>query len=319
MSWLKPLQRPQEKSGAQLYLCEGATLDAPGTARGLLGSLAEPNPMALEADPLPAPSGGCSSALVADDHGLLHQLLREAASRKPPSTETTQSGRLWRFWPMDDALADKALRILNESPARLLTIGAPGQLCAAFPLSEPGLRLNGMHRAIRGVETFREDTFLTLVRTYASIHELSSPLSDATQIAQAREQLLSLSPGHHAVLWVLPDRRGKILRFRQGLDLAHIPAVPKNPTLRSLDLALLEALVLRTVLGIQKPEEANHPQVIPVDSVDSLVEKVQRGEYQTGFVMNPPPTWEIRAVMEAAQQLPPRTLELSSLGPSGPP
>ena len=146
-----------------------------------------------------------------------------------------------------------------------------------MPLSDPGLQLEPIHRALKGVDTFNEDTFLTLVAAYARVYELDEPLTSPRGLAAARERLATLISGHHAVLLVMPEGRGKILRFRQGLDLAHLKGAPRNPTLRSLDLALLNALVLRTVLGIQDPEAAGHPQVFPVRGWRSWCRAWSRG------------------------------------------
>ena len=108
-----------------------------------------------------------------------------------------------------------------------------------------------------------------------------------------------------------------MLRFHQGLDFAHFPAAPRSPTLRSLDLALLNALVLKTVGGIAQPEQVDHPNVFTLPTLEALVDGVGAGRFQVGFGLNPPPGWELRTVMEAQQRLPPRTLELETEPPEG--
>ena len=89
-------------------------------------------------------------------------------------------------------------------------------LAAVVPLSDPGLQLEPIHRALKGVDTFKEETFLTLVAAYARVYELDEPLTSPRGLAAARERLATLISGQHAVLLVLPEGRGKILRFRQG-------------------------------------------------------------------------------------------------------
>jgi hypothetical protein len=44
---------------------------------------------------------------------------------------------------------------------------------------------------------------------------------------------------------------------------------------------------------------------------------VLAGTFQAGFALNPPPLWEVRAVMEAAQTLPPKTLRVAPAPPAG--
>jgi len=258
--------------------------------------------------------------LAADDHGVLRGLLAEASDRAGVVWQGAFEGSrvvLRRIEP--SAISKRIQAVLDEAPLRPLAAldERHPALAAVVPLSDPGLQLEPIHRGLKGVDTFKEETFLTLVTAYARIYELDEPLTSPRGLAAARERLATLITGHHAVLLVLPEGRGKILRFRQGLDLAHLKGAPRNPTLRSLDLALLNALVLRTVLGLQDPEAPGHAQVFPVRELEALVQGVNSGLYQAGFALNPPPVWEVRAVMEAEATLPSRTLRVEPLPPAG--
>ncbi len=287
----------------------------------LLGAL-EPGDMpTLEEEPRPVPPLSPVQAVAADDHQVLRGLLAESAGHAPPHLEGRMDGHLFRVWRLaEPRLMRRMEQVLDEVEVRPLgspPVGARS-LVAVAPLSEPGLVVHPFHRAIRGVSTFREDTFLTLVQSYARVYDLEGSLLTDEGRREVSERLGTLAHGgYHAVLLVLPQGRGKILRFRQALDLAHIKAAPRNPTLRSLDLALLNALLLRTVLGIPEPEVAGHPQVFPVASIERLVAQVDDGTFQAGFGLNPPPLWEIRAVMEARQVLPSRTLSIEPPPPAG--
>jgi hypothetical protein len=276
----------------------------------------------LEHDPY-RPRSWCAEpavTLAADDHGVLRSLLAEASERAGVVWQGVFEGSrvvLRRIEP--SAISKRIQAVLDEAPLRPLAAldERHPALAAVVPLSDPGLQLEPIHRALKGVDTFKEETFLTLVTAYARIYELDEPLTSPRGLAAARERLSTLISGHHAVLLVLPEGRGKILRFRQGQDLAHLKGAPRNPTLRSLDLALLTALVLRTVLGITDPEEPGHSQVFPVRELEGLVQGVHSGLYQAGFALNPPPIWEVRAVMEAAATLPPWTMRVAPLPPAG--
>lgn len=258
--------------------------------------------------------------LAADDHGVLRGLLAEAAERAATLWHGTFEGTPLTLRRIEPSPISKRLQaVLDEAPMRPLAALDERRLslAAIVPLSDSGLEFLPVHRALKGVETFKEETFLTLVMAYARIIELDEALTTPRGLVAARERLATLISGHHAVLLVLPEGRGKILRFRQGLDLAHLKGAPRNPTLRSLDLALLNALVLRTVLGIQDPEAPGHPNVFPVSGLDALVQGVEAGTFQVGFALNAPPTWEVRAVMEAAATLPPKTIRVEPTPPAG--
>jgi hypothetical protein len=308
-----------------LYLAEvfnpAGRLGGP-PVRFLLCALTPDAAEPLEHDPYRPRSPQVEPAitLAADDHGVLRGLLAEAAERGIIVWQGTFEGApvsLRRIEP--SPIARRIQDVLNEAPLRpLAELDERGpSLAAVVPLSDPGLHFEPVHRALHGLDTFQEETFLTLVTAYARIYDLELPLSAPGGLAAAQERLATMVRGQHAVLLVLPGGRGKILRFRQGLDLAHLKAAPRNPTLRSLDLVLLNALVLRTVLGIQDPENPTHPHVHAVKGIESLVQAVEAGTFQVGFALNPPPLWEVRAVMEAAQTLPSKTLRVEPALPTG--
>ncbi len=318
-----------------LYLAEvfnpAGRLGGP-PVRFLLCALTPDAAEPLEHDPYRPRSPQVEPAitLAADDHGVLRGLLAEAAERSSVVWQGTFEDApvaLRRIEPSPVSLrriepspiARRIQDVLNEAPLRPLAEldeRAPS-LAAVVPLSDPGLHFEPVHRALRGLDTFQEETFLTLVTAYARIYDLEIPLTAPGGLAAAQERLATMVRGQHAVLLVLPGGRGKILRFRQGLDLAHLKAAPRNPTLRSLDLALLNALVLRTVLGIKDPEDPNHPQVFAVQGTATLVRGDESGMIQAGNAHNPPPLWEVRAVMEAAQTLPSKTLRVEPALPAG--
>lgn len=260
------------------------------------------------------------TVLAADDHQVLRTLFAEVVADNFPVWESTVEGQRLRMWRVSNAGIARRLRsTLEEVPTRPHgRVPERGAFLAAIvPLSDPGLTLVPFHRGIRGLETFDPVRFLALMKDFARVYDLDAPLTNDAGLAAAREKLANLSVGRHAVLFVKPDGHGCVLRFLQALELDHIPAAPKNPTLRSLDLALLNALVLRTVLGIQEPESPRHPNIYPLSSLHELVDKVVGGTFQAGFALNPPPVWELRAVMEAAQSLPPRTMRVAPTPPAG--
>src|SRR6185503_10247561 len=108
------------------------------------------------------------------------------------------------------AMSKRIQAVLDDAPMRPLAAldEQHPTLAAVVPLSDPGLQLEPIHRALKGVDTFNEDTFLKLVAAYARVYELDEPLTTPRGLAAARERLATLISGHHAVLRVLPDGRG---------------------------------------------------------------------------------------------------------------
>jgi hypothetical protein len=305
---------------AEVYSAAGRLGGPP--VRFLLCALAPDAAAPLETEPYRPRSAQVEPTitLAADDHGVLRGLLAEAAERSSAVWQGTFEDAPVSLRRIEPSPVSRRIQaVLDEAPLRPLSEldERRPSLAAIVPLSDPGLHFEPVHRAICGLDTFDEETFLVLVTAYARVYELEEPLTSPRGMAVAHERLATLVRGHHAVLLVLPGGRGRILRFRQGLDLAHLKGAPRSPTLRSLDLALLNALVLRTVLGIKDPEDPGHPQVFAVQGMESLVRGVQGGMFQAGFALNPPPLWEVRAVMEAAQTLPYKTLRVEPAPPAG--
>lgn len=280
---------------------------------GKLGADAEP----LEEASTASVSERIVPSVAADDHGVLASLLEEVTLRGPADWEGMSGGMPARAWNLGgDGLKGRMEEALDSLEIRPLATPATAEtLAAVAPLSDPALRWMPIHRGLRDLPTFNEQTFLQLVGAYARIYDLEVGLDTADGRRGALDRLAALATGHHAFLLALPGGRAKILRVRQALELSTIRAVPRSPTLRSLDLVLLEALILRTTLGIQEPDRPNHPQVATVSSFEQLVDDVEAGRLQAGFALNPPPAWELRAVIEARQKLPPKTVQLEPTPP----
>lgn len=259
-------------------------------------------------------------ALAADDRQVLYRWLGEVPQERPPDWEARAMGQTVHLWRLGTtSLTRRIAAHLSETQLRTLRpVPRRGPcLAAVASLADPGLALLPIHRGIREVPTFHPERFLTVVGGYARVHDLEERIDTPQGLRAAQEHLASMAAGTHAVLLVLPGGEGKVLRFRQRLDEAQIKAAPKNPTLRALDLALLNSMVLRTVLGVVKPEALDQRQVFAVPTLPSLVKSVQEGWFQAGFALNPPPLWEIRAVMEAGAKLPRLTLTVDPEPPGG--
>ncbi|MGQ0507064.1 MAG: DUF1015 family protein [Myxococcaceae bacterium] len=291
-----------------------------GPARYLVCVMDEPlDALQSEAPDLTVPAAQVVPAFAADDQGALEELLAGLALGLPRNTFQSENCtlRLWKVsepetWArIDTVLSEMIVRPLVNVPR-----GARAMV-AMTPVANERADLRPIHRGLARLETFDANRFLSLVKDYARVYDLETPLNAEGGLERARGQLAALATRSHAVLALLPGNVGRILRFRQDLDLFHLKAAPRNPTLRSLDLALLESVVFKTVLGLSKPESPLHPNLFPVAPVAKLVEQVNAGVFQAGFALNPPPRWELRAVMEAAQQLPPKTLELEGAPPAG--
>lgn len=290
-------------------VCEVSTSGAP--VRFLMGRLGE-QVRPLEEGRSSVARDGWVPSVAADDHGVLAALLEES-TRGGPADWEGQGARAWDLG--SNGLRRRVDEVLESLEVRPVCAAPEGAMTAVVPLSDRGLRLSPFHRGIRGVATFQPETFLRLVGDYARVYDVEGDLRTPAARVGARTRLASLATGHHAFLLVLPGGVGKILRVRQALELSNIRAVPRNPTLRSVDLVLLQSLVLKTVLGVAEAPEGEDTQVVPLRSFEELVTRVNAGDLQAGFALNPPPSWELRAVIETGQVLPTHTLLLEPLPP----
>lgn len=77
-----------------------------------------------------------------------------------------------------------------------------------------------------------------------------------------------------------------------------------SKALRELDVTVLHSLVLEDILGIDKENMAQQINLTYTRVFDEAIEKIENGEFQCSFILNPTRVTEIRDVASADEKMP---------------
>jgi uncharacterized protein (DUF1015 family) len=268
--------------------------------------------------------------LFPDDRGEIAARFEPLAARAPDAVgRTERDGTEHRLWRVDDPvwiagfqaelaplrvyIADGHHRYLSAlSYARWCEErgagpeGAHRWVLACFTsMADPGVTLRPTHRVVRGLPALDAGKLFTLLDEHFEVEVVGVDPAGAAGRAWALRRLAEAGRSAHAFLALARgDARFRLLLLKEGIDLAHVAALPKNPTLRALDAELLDGLVLRNVLGIDPDAPAAGAHLAYAAGPDEAVARVLEGGAEAAFLLNPTPIWQVRAVAEAREVMP---------------
>jgi uncharacterized protein (DUF1015 family) len=157
---------------------------------------------------------------------------------------------------------------------------------------DEGLVVFPTHRLVHGLANFDLNDLLDHLNPYFGVQELNEK--------KQLKEFLALYP-HSAFGLVAKDKVFGI-HLAADLDKAIPETMPKE--LKSLDVVLLHHLIIGKMLGISSEAQALQTNLNYSKDVDEVFEKVQNGEAQLGFVMNPTSVQEVEAVSKIGEVMP---------------
>ena len=160
-----------------------------------------------------------------------------------------------------------------------------------------GLSVLPTHRAVFGLSGFEKSTFINTLGEYFDVEIFSEGLP--------------------AMLETLRELRGKkqtfgvaaeggelyLISLKSGVDTSLIFA-HKPPALQTLDVTLLHGLIIEKILGIDEKAQENQLNLKYVKNADELLKRVESGEAQLGFFMNPTPVKQVKEAAETGERMP---------------
>jgi uncharacterized protein (DUF1015 family) len=254
------------------------------------------------------PDGGAAVALDPGD-------------RAPDLEATDGDGTVHRFWSITDAdaiaaaqaaLADREILIadghhryetaLTYRAEQRQRDGDPADdrpydfvLMYLANLHGAGLAIYPTHRVVIA----QRDVDPRFMSAFA-LREL--PLGTAP--AELERALNEIDPATVAfALWRGPDRPPLIAQVRDSSTvMMAMPGAPK--ALRAIDAAVLEALVLAPLLGLDAEQFLTTDQVRYVRGLDTAVAMVDSGEASSAFLLRAPTVAQVQAVAAAGHLMP---------------
>ena len=271
-------------------------------------------------------------ALYRDPQGVISSALQDAVSGRTPLAAAEQDKAKHALWPLteerlqrwlEQQLAPATLYIADghhryetalayRDERRAVAASWTGQEAENFVLAgltaaeDPGLLILPIHRLVQLPQV--NDSILERLRQHLAVEEVT-PAQSHGQAAPHRLLALVAERGRSATAFGLcwPGERLFLLTAQdpQGLVARFCPECPAQ--WRTLDVALLEFALLRTILEIdpKRIEEGGAVAIAP--DAHEAWQAVQARRYSAAFLLNPVPVEKVLAIADAGQRMPPKT------------
>ncbi|MBT9166988.1 MAG: hypothetical protein DDT19_00312 [Syntrophomonadaceae bacterium] len=174
-------------------------------------------------------------------------------------------------------------------------------------LHDPGLVIYPIHRLVKNVAEFSAEDFLENLKQIFTITTLALPDTDCEAILSAElDANTVLMADNHAFLLYLGDKKLHRLILRRAADNQLMAASRStlSPAWCSLDVAILQSLVLEGLLGIDKGKRAGGTNLAYTREEADALKRVDTGEFQAVFYLNPTRVREVTAVAAAGDKMP---------------
>jgi uncharacterized protein (DUF1015 family) len=272
--------------------------------------------------------------LYRDDAGATARAFDSVTAKHEPVAEAdSDDGVHHRLWRADAPEAVAAFQALTATQRiviadghhryetglayqRLVDEGTPGLpqdgghhyiLFFLSPMSDPGLVLFPTHRLIHGLKDFSVTRFVEQLSRFFTVDTLPEDIRRPAGRAWAVSKLAEHSGKSTAFLMVThEDQKARVLTLRDDADL-EAAELPRNETLRALDVTVLHGAVMQHLLGLSPRAIENQENVTYVRDAGEAVNRVLSGEHPVGFLLNPTPMWQVEAVGDSGETMPQKT------------
>lgn len=259
--------------------------------------------------------------LAPDANGALEGGLRRVSEggRSPDASAELDGVRL-RLWV---AAGDEAAALAQAAGARLYIAdghhryetavayareNAAARRVLAFIVSarDPGLVVLPTHRVIYGTDR----DVSALVKGWRQYFEVSTVPEDADRV-----HLLAEAGRERTACVVARDTGAAdlLLRLRPGIDLRDMPELGRTEAVRTLDVAIVERLVVQEILAAGK----STPTLTYTPDPAPALEVAHRGKAVAAVLLNPTRVEQVFAVADAGDVMPPKSTYFVPKVPSG--
>jgi uncharacterized protein (DUF1015 family) len=167
---------------------------------------------------------------------------------------------------------------------------------------DPNLVVYATHRLVHSLPSFAWNDFL---KKAGDLFEIEALSGDVTTHESRLAEVGRHSTAFLAVAGGPGGPQTALLKLRPGADLERHPTLGQRPkVVRGTDVAILHSGLLEHVLGISLEAQAKKTNLTYLQDPRQGVEKLQSGEGQVLFVMNPTPVAQVREVAEAGEVMP---------------
>lgn len=259
-----------------------------------------------------------------DHEGVVDAILKEKMSDKPVADVTDSEGVRHRVWKLDD---DKKIGRISKAMESKYVIIADGhhryktalalskenpnletakyRMLTFVNISNPGLVILPTHRVVQNLEDFSKQKLLKDVEEYFEVSKSDNKDKMFELMSERFEE------GSHSFGLFVDDGHFYTLTLKDDRIMEKLLS-DKSPDLRKLDVAILHALILDKMLGIDKEKLAQGTMkgggfVTYIkgigDAVDESISTVKDSS-QAVFFMNPTRIEEVESVSRNLECMP---------------
>ncbi|WP_334110645.1 DUF1015 domain-containing protein [Thermodesulfitimonas autotrophica] len=265
--------------------------------------------------------------LYADPEGLLAAIF--ARRGQPVCDFTGDDGQRHRLWVVRDEpviaavtdffasqrvyIADghhrfeTALQYARERRAAEKPTGVQPYdfiLALLVNIYDPGLVILPTHRLVKVTPAFNLEAFLTAVAEFFTVVE-------------TRRDRVAQAAGRYVFGLYTREGRAFHLRLKEGLDPAGVLLGPGSPAWKRLEVAVLHALILERLLGIDAAECRAGTRVSYTHDATAACRLVDGGSWDMAFFLRAPEVAEMVAVAEAGERMPQKSTYFYPKVPTG--
>lgn len=259
--------------------------------------------------------------LYGDPERRIERLLEAKLAEKPLMEATDEYGCIHRVWKMDDpAMIDKAQAVLAPLPVMIAdghhryetslalkdhlkehNADAPAEsafnyrMVTLVNLFDPGLLVLPTHRFV--------------IKSRASFDDFRNKLEDYFEAASISksEILAKLKAENQKHAFVLYRKDEPLLLTLKDPRVMDELMPGSAPEVKALDVAVLHGLVIEKLLGISKEEIESYIKYERY--TDKAIERVDAGEYEMVFLMNPTKVDQVESVSKAGEKMPQKSTD----------
>ena len=182
------------------------------------------------------------------------------------------------------------------------------------PAEDPNLLMLPTHRMIRGLKKEMLDSLKGKLADYFDTEML--PAASDTKIS-LKKWLAAMQKDRVPCfgLYGLDGEKLRILRAKKGVNLK-VDGEAGDDAVSSLDVAIMHRLILRRILKIDSPKLEEECLEYTRDGVEAI-NRVDKGDHQISFFLNPTPISGMLAVADARLRMPQKSTYFYPKTPTG--
>jgi len=169
---------------------------------------------------------------------------------------------------------------------------------------DPGVVMLPTHRLVRLAEQTDPVRFREELSTFFQIEDLDPANATSIETLRMWQEVLE-ERGKEGIaigLYGLDRKRLCMLLPREGLNLQEMMPSARSQPWKDLDVAILHWIILRRIMGIDTPQKEKCLDYTQ-DGLEAI-KRVDSGEYQLAFLMNPIPISQVLEVADAGDRMP---------------